>query len=190
MCTHFSSFLVPRSLHGVTWPWQASLAPPPAWEMELPGPFRVCFPLAPTAFPAFPSPRSAHPSGAASSTALVCTAACVPSSGPLGPCSVAPPELPYLRVLDTATCLGGFGGPEDDHRAPHPCPPLPRDHSCTVAAVPALGPAGTRDSLAYRASLNHARCSLPWAAPSAVWLGHPAPILIFSESPQLIRTLL
>lgn len=48
-----------------------------------------------------------------------------PPLGPSGPCSAAPPELPYLRILDRAVCLGGSRGPEDDHRAPPllPSPP-------------------------------------------------------------------
>ena len=117
---------------GVTWPWQPASPHPQPGHMELAGSSRVSLPQSPNTLSHLPLPMVRPPlQGHPAPRPWSARQPASPPLGPPGPCSAAPPELPCLRILDRAVCLGGSGGPEDDHRAPRSCPPLPRGHSCT-----------------------------------------------------------
>lgn len=107
-------FMTYKIRHCVTGPWPGQTLPIPGpGQMELIKPC-MCTSLCQEHSFIFPSLCPAHPPGLTLDTQLHPLiwhgSPASPPLGPQGPGSVAPPELLYLRILDTAICLGAFGG--------------------------------------------------------------------------------
>lgn len=171
--------------HCVTWPWPGQTLPIPGpGQMELTKPC-MCTSLCQEHSFIFPSLCPAHPPGLTLDTQLHPliwhASPASPPLGPQGPGSVVPPELLYLRILDTAWVASG--GPKGDHRAPPcSCPPTPsRPQLYYGCLFSHLRPPGTWYSLAHSGSLNNVHC-VPWVPSFAIWLEDLAPSLSLSLS--------